>query len=83
MVRKMKFYYILRVIETYEQEEYTMFTLLYDNVDDYNEASEVVKELKLQWYEDEITYSMAEFIEEGLDKRGLLGLNNCVNEIRV
>jgi hypothetical protein len=70
----MKEYYVLRIVD--DEDDYHYKTLLFDNVDDYNLAQNVIRQYEKEFYEQE-AHEMSNWYEgliETLKKAALLGL---------
>jgi hypothetical protein len=70
----MKKYYVLRIVD--DEDDYHYKTLLFDNVDDYNLAANVIEQFDNEFYQQE-DYELPDWysgLMETLKNAGLLGL---------
>ena len=70
----MKEYYVLRIVD--DEDDYLYKTLLFDNVDDYNLAQNVIRQYEKEFYEQE-DYELPNWYEgliNTLREANLLGL---------
>lgn len=74
--------YMLNVVDSYD-DGLVMF-LIYDNVDDFVKAKELVEKTNKEWYENDIDYCLQEYLEEKLIESKLEGVKKfCLEKVRV
>lgn len=74
--------YLLIIVDSYDDGLIKL--LIYDNVDDFVKAKELVEKSKQEWYEKDIDYCLKEYLEEKLEENNLTGRNSwCCEKVRV